>query len=152
MGHLLQKLVADLVGDFSWTKCFQTENKLTKESLCFAVVCPAEKKKQSGFSSGRFLWFSKEDPGAMTTSRIGLLTHFFEGLSSGRLDSLQGSQQGTFSFSAPYFPLLSVCQPLWFGVTVLNGNVDSWFASKQCFFQVISLGSRKPAFLCFFRD
>lgn len=57
-----------------------------------------------------------------------------------------------FSFFASYFPLLSVCWPLWFGVTMLNGNVDTWFASKQCFFQVISLGSKKPALLCFCRD
>lgn len=56
-----------------------------------------------------------------------------------------------FSFFATYFPLLSVCQRLWFGVTMLNGDVDTWFASKQCFFQVISLRSKKPVLLCFFR-
>lgn len=35
---------------------------------------------------------------------------------------------------------------------MLNSIVDTWFVSKQSFFQVISLGSKKPVLLCFFRD
>lgn len=64
LGHLLEKLVADLARDFSSTECFQMKKKKTaKESLCFVVLYQALKKK-ADFSSGRFLWFSKGSLGS----------------------------------------------------------------------------------------